>query len=156
MIDRSVRFIRDVVFFGTGRFVLRAVSLWRLQPALNGRAQPWVTFLGALVAIGAIAGAAVWLDSFSNPHAGDKLFHTRTAFQDYVSTLDLASVATQVAIGRLVAQGFRCEIFTDGNVACFRETRGPLCGERQFVDLLVPGKDGAAHVVSTRFGRVCL
>ena len=156
MIDRVARFIRDVVFFGTGRFVLRVVSLGRPQPVLHGRHRPWVAFLGVLVIIGAIAGTAVWLDSSSGSAAGGGLFQTRAEFQAYVARLDLASVPTGTAIARLTSQGFQCETFKDGNVACFREARGTICGERQFVDLLVPGKNGVAHTVSTRFGRVCL
>ncbi len=156
MIDRVVRFFRDVLFFGTGRFVLRVVSSGRLKPTLSDRHQPWVTFLGVLVTIGAIAATAVWPDSSPSSHAGGNLFQTKAEFEAYVSRLDLASVATKSAIERLSSQGFRCETFKDGNVACFRETRGTICGERQFVDLLVPGKDGAVHTVSTRFGRVCL
>jgi hypothetical protein len=154
--NRVARFIQDVVFFGTGRFVLRVVSLGRLKPALSDRRQPWVTFLGTLVIIAAIAGAAVRLDSSSSSHRGGNLFHTKAEFRAYVSRLDLASVATKAAIERLSSLGFQCETFKDGNVACFRETRGTICGERQFVDLLVSGQDGAEHTVSIRFGRVCL
>jgi hypothetical protein len=156
LIDRVVRFIQDALFFGTGRFVLRVVSLGRLNPTLSDRRQPWVIFLGVLVIIGAIAGTAVWLDSPSGSPAGRSLFQTKAEFQAYVARLDLASVPTGTAIERLTSQGFQCETFKDGNVACFREARGTICGERQFVDLLVPGKNGAAHGVSTRFGRVCL
>ena len=155
MINRLVRFSQDVVFFGAGRFVLRVVSLGRLQPRLSDRHQSWVTFLGVLVTIGAIAGTTLWLDSRSSPQTGGNLFQTKAEFQGYVSRLNLASVPTRIAIERLTSQGFRCETFKDANVACFRETRGKLCGERQFVDLLVPGEHGAAHTVSTRFGRVC-
>jgi hypothetical protein len=97
-----------------------------------------------------------WLNSPSRPQPGRNLFDTRAQFRAYVSRLDLAAVATVTAIERLASQGFSCETFKDGNVACFREVRGSICGERQFVDLLVPGKDGATHTVSTRFGRVCL
>lgn len=156
MINRVVRFIQDVVFFGAGRSVLRVVSLDRLEPVLHGRRQPWVIFVGALVTLGAIAGTALWLDSPSGSHAGGNLFQTKKGFQTYVARLDLASVPTGTAIERLTSQGFRCETFKDGNVACFREARGTICGERQFVDLLVSGNNGAAHTVSTRFGRVCL
>jgi hypothetical protein len=120
------------------------------------RRRPWVEFSGVLAIIGIVAAMAVWLDSSSSPHASGNLFESRAGFQAYVARLGLESVPTLAAIERLTAQGFQCETFRDGNVACFREARGPVCGERQFVDLLVPGKDGAAHTVSTRFGRVCL
>jgi len=111
--------------------------------------------LGALVAICIVIGTALRPDSPSIP-GNRNLFDTRAAFEDYVSRLDLASVPTRIAIERLTVRGFQCETFKDASVACFRETRGTICGERQFVDLLVPGKNAAAHAVATRFGRVCL
>ena len=91
----------------------------------------------------------------SSPHVGGNLFDSREKFHAYVARLDLASVPIAAVIDRLTAQGFHCETFKDGNVACYRQVKGRLCGERQFVDLLVAGKDGAAHAVATRFGLTC-
>lgn len=147
--------MQDVVCFGIGRSVLRGLSLGRLDARLRDPAAPWVTFLGVLVAFAAIAALALWTDASSRPRADGNLFHTRSQFQAFVAQLDLAQLPSQAAIGRLSAAGFRCESFSDGNVACMREARGHLCGERQFVDLLVPGEAGAAHTVLTRFGRMC-
>lgn len=156
MIDLVFSFIAQVVFFRIGRFILRVVSLGRFKPAPEYRHQSLVSFFGAIVSIGSVVAIGFWMNSSSHPHPGRNLFDTRPAFQDYVSRLDLAALPTKTAIERLTSQGFSCETFKDGNVACFREARGNVCGERQFVDMLVPGKAGAAHSVSTRFGRVCL
>ena len=123
---------------------------------MDERRRPWARFFTALAVVGAVAGAAVWLDSSARPQPGRNLFDSRAAFHDYVARLGLGVMPTAAAIENLASLGFSCETFKDGNVACFREVRGTLCGERQFVDLFVPGKDGAAHTVSTRFGRVCL
>jgi hypothetical protein len=132
------------------------ISLGRLDPEPGDRRQRLVSFLGTLIAIGAIAIAVLWLALPSRPHFGGNLFDSRKEFQAYVARLDLASVPTAAAIDRLTGQGFQCETFKDGNVACYRQVKGSLCGERQFVDLLVPGKDGAAHAVATRFVLTCL
>jgi hypothetical protein len=107
----------------------------------------------AIVVLGAIG---LWLSYSPDPQPERNLFDDRTKFQAYVARMGLASVPTPSAIERLTSQGFACETFKHGNVACFREARGPTCGERQFVDLFVPGQHGAAHSVGTRFGRVCL
>ena len=123
---------------------------------MDERRRPWARFFTALAVVGTVAGAAVWLDSSARPQPGRNLFDSRAAFHDYVARLGLGVMPTAAAIEKLASLGFSCETFKDGNVACFREVRGTLCGERQFVDLFVPGKDGAAHTVSTRFGRVCL
>ena len=123
---------------------------------MDERRRLWFRFFSLLALVGAIAGAAVWLDSSARPQPGRNLFDSRPAFQDYVERMGLGALSTAAAIDKLASLGFSCETFKDGNVACFREVRGTLCGERQFVDLFVPGKDGAAHTVSTRFGRVCL
>ena len=122
---------------------------------MDERRRPWARFFTALAVVGAVAGAAVWLDSSARPQPGRNLFDSRAAFHDYVARLGLGAMPTAAAIEKLASLGFSCETFKDGNVACFREMRGTLCGERQFVDLFVPGKDGAVHTVSTRFGRVC-
>ena len=156
MIDLILTFLADIVFFQIGRCVLRVVSLGRLKPTLGGRHAPLVSFLGALLSIGTIVATGIWLNSAPAPQPGRNLFDTRSAFDAYVAQLGLDSVPTATAIEKLTSQGFACETFKDGNVACFREARATTCGERQFVDLLVPGPDGAAHRVSTRFGRVCL
>lgn len=155
MNSRVVRFLQDVVCFGIGRLLLRGVSLGRLDPRLEDRARPWVTFLGLLAAFSAIAAAALWLDDLSVPPADGNLFHNRAQFRDYVARLDLAPLPIAMAIERLSSVGFRCETFADGNAACSRDAKGALCGERQFVDLLAAGKAGAAHAVATRFGRTC-
>ncbi len=110
----------------------------------------------AIVSIAAVTAIGFWFLSAAKPQFGRNLFDTRSEFQAYVSHLGLAAVPTMTALEKLQSLGFSCDTFTDGNVACFREVRGTICGERQFVDLFVPGKDGAAHTVSTRFGRVCL
>ena len=110
----------------------------------------------AIVAISVLIAIGFWLSYSLDPQPGSNLFDTRSEFQAYVTRMGLASVPTLSAIETLTAQGFACETFRDGNVACFREVRGSLCGERQFVDLFVPGLHGAAHTVATRFGRVCL
>ena len=123
---------------------------------MNERRRLWFRFFSLLALVGAVAGAAVWLDSPARPQPGRNLFDSRPAFHDYVARLGLDAISTAAAIEKLASLGFSCETFKDGNVACFREVRGTLCGERQFVDLFVPGKDGAAHTVATRFGRVCL
>lgn len=140
----------------SGRLFLSVISLGRLDPEPGDRRQRLVSFLGTLIAIGAIAIAVLWLALPSRPHFGGNLFDSRKEFQAYVARLDLASVPTAAAIDRLTGQGFQCETFKDGNVACYRQVKGSLCGERQFVDLLVPGKDGAAHAVATRFVLTCL
>jgi hypothetical protein len=139
----------------SGRLFLSVFSLGRLNPELGDRRQRLVGFLGALITVGAIAIAMLWLVPASSPRVGGNLFDSPEEFQAYVARLDLASVPTAAAIDRLSAQGFQCETFKDGNVACYRRVKGSLCGERQFVDLLVPGKDGAAHAVATRFGLTC-
>ena len=123
---------------------------------MDERRRPWVRFFSALALVGALAGVAVWLDSSPAPQPGRNLFDSRPAFEAYVSRLALGALPTAAAIEKLATLDFSCETFKDGNVACLREVRGTICGERQFVDLFVPGKDGAAHVVATRFGRVCL
>lgn len=123
---------------------------------MDERRRPWARFFTALAVVGAVAGAAVWLDASPRPQPGRNLFDSRPAFHDYIARLALGALSTAAAIEKLASLGFSCETFKDGNVACFREVRGTLCGERQFVDLFVPGKDGAAHIVDTRFGRVCL
>ncbi len=156
MIDRVLGSLMEIVFFPIGRLILRIVSLGRLKPTLGGRHQPLASLLGAMVSIVTIVAIGFSLNSPSRPQSGRNLFDTRPEFQAYVSRLGLAAVPTIAAIEKLTSQGFSCATFKDGNVACFREVRGNICGERQFVDLLVPGKDGAAHTVSTRFGRVCL
>lgn len=145
----KVSFIERIVPF------LRVVSLGRLNPEPGGPRQPVAYYPGVLIASGAIAIAVIWLMPTSSPHVGGNLFGSREEFQAYVARQDLASVATAAAIDRLGAQGFHCDTFKDGNVACHRQVKGSLCGERQFVDLLVPGKDGAAHAVATRFGLTC-
>jgi hypothetical protein len=155
LITRIARFLQDVVCFGIGRTALRALSMGRLDARLRDPAAPWVTFLGVLVAFAAIAAVALWVDASTRPRADGNLFHTRSQFQAFVAQLDLAQLPPQAAAGRLSAAGFRCELFSDGNVACLREARGHRCGERQFVDLLVPDKAGAAHTILTRFGRMC-
>ena len=123
---------------------------------MDERRRPWARFFLALALVSALAGTAVWLDSSPAPQPGRNLFDSRSAFEAYVSRLALGAMPTTAAIEKLASLGFACETFKDGNVACFREVRGTICGERQFVDLFVPGKDGAAHVVATRIGRVCL
>ena len=123
---------------------------------MSERRRLWIKFLSLLALVGAVAGAAVWLDSSARPQPRRNLFDSRPAFHDYVVRLSLGALPTAAAVAKLASLGFSCETFNDGNVACFREVRGTLCGERQFVDLFVPGKDGAAHTVGTRFGRVCL
>ena len=123
---------------------------------MDERRRLWFRFLSLLALVAAITGVAVWLDSSGRPQPGRNLFDSRPAFHDYVERMGLVALSTAAAIEKLASRGFSCETFKDGIVACFREVRGTLCGERQFVDLFVPGKDGAAHTVSTRFGRVCL
>jgi hypothetical protein len=138
------------------RFFLRVVSPGRLEPEPGDHRRSPVSFLGALIAIGAIAAAVLWLVPPSRPLARGNLFDSREEFQAYIERLDLASVPTGAAIDSLTSRGFHCETFKDGSVACYRQVKGSFCGERQFVDLLVPGKDGAAHAVATRFGLTCL
>jgi hypothetical protein len=139
-----------------GRLFLRVVSLGRGKPEPGDRRQPLVSFLGALIAVGAIAAAVLWLLPPSSSHVRGNLFDSREEFQAYIARLELASVPTAAAIDRLTSRGFHCETFNDANVSCYRQVKGSLCGERQFVDLLVPGKEGAAHAVATRFGLTCL
>lgn len=156
MIDLIFNFLAEIVFFQIGRLILRVVSFGRLEPTLDSRHQPLVSLLGGVVSFCTVVGIGFWLHAPAKPQPGHNLFDTRSEFQAYVARLDLSALPTITAIEKLTSQGFSCDTFKDGNVACFREARGTLCGERQFVDLLVPGKDGAAHTVSTRFGRVCL
>ncbi len=111
---------------------------------------------GAIALILLIVAILFALNPFSSPQPGRNLFGSKAQFRAWVLKLELEVVPTVHAVERLAAHGFSCETFKDGNVACFREARGTTCGERQFVDLLVPGKKGAAHEVSTRFGTVCL
>ncbi len=146
----KVSFIERIV-----RPFLRVASLGRLNREPGDRRQPLASFPGVLIAIGAFAIAVLWLMPTSSPHVGGNLFDSREEFQAYVARLDLALVPTAAAIDRLTSRGFHCDTFKDGNVACYRQVKGSLCGERQFVDLLVPGKDGAAHAVATRFGLTC-
>ncbi|HVY08095.1 MAG TPA: hypothetical protein VHB46_19125 [Burkholderiales bacterium] len=114
-----------------------------------------LAFAATLVMAAGIA-AVFQFGAPARPQPARNLFDARAGFDAWVATLNLASLSTSVAIERLAALGFQCDTFQDGNVACFREARGSLCGERQFVDLLVPGEDGSPHRVATRFGRVCL
>jgi hypothetical protein len=114
------------------------------------------SLLGAIAAIGVVVAIGLWLNAAPDPPPGRNLFDTRREFDVYVARMALDSVPTLSAIEKLTSQGYSCETFNDGNVACFREVRGTACGERQFVDLFVPGRHGAPHTVATRFGRVCL
>ena len=89
------------------------------------------------------------------PNIGKNIYDNETAFKAWVDSLGLASASFEEARNRLMLEGFRCELFADGSVSCERLAQGSNCGERQFVDLTVPGTGGLTHSVSTRFGLVC-
>ncbi len=113
--------------------------------------------IGAAVAIAiAVAVAAgSWLHLSYVPNTGNNIYDDEAAFKAYVASLGLASGSIEAARNRLMLEGFRCELFADGGASCERFAQGSNCGERQFVDLTVPGPTGSTHAVSTRFGLVC-
>ena len=116
--------------------------------------------IGAAVAIAiavaiAVAAAGSWLHLSYVPNTGNNIYDDEAAFKAYVASLGLVSVPIEAARDRLILEGFRCELFADTSVSCERLAHGSNCGERQFVDLTVPGTGGTTHGVSSRFGLVC-
>ncbi len=107
------------------------------------------------IAVAVAVAAGSWLHLSYVPNAGKNIYDNKAAFKAYVGSLGLASVPIEAARDRLMLEGFRCELFADTSVSCERLAHGSNCGERQFVDLTVPGTTGSTHAVSTRFGLVC-
>ena len=107
------------------------------------------------VAIAVAIAAGSWLHLSYVPNSGKNIYDNEAAFEAYVASLGLASVPIEAARDRLILEGFRCELFADASVSCERLAQGSNCGERQFVDLTVPGTSGSTHAVSSRFGLVC-
>lgn len=111
--------------------------------------------IAALAVLVATAAAAWWLNLSFSPNTGKNIYNTEATFKSYVASLGLANMALDAAKNRLMVEGFRCELFADGNVSCNRKVQGSKCGEQQFVDLAVSSNGGLTHSVSTRFGLVC-
>jgi len=116
--------------------------------------KPLQALFAAAVIIAAVA-AGWWLNLSYSPNTGKNIYDNEAAFQDYVAKLGLASVPLVEAKNRLMLEGFRCELFADGDVSCYRKVRGSKCGEQQFVDLKVGAGGGSGYSTSTRFGLVC-
>lgn len=111
--------------------------------------------IGATVAIAVAVAAGSWLHLSYVPNTGKNIYDNEAAYKAYVAGLGLGSVTIEAARNRLILEGFRCELFADASVSCERLAQGTNCGERQFVDLTVPGTGGSRHAVSSRFGLVC-
>ena len=108
-----------------------------------------------VLAVVIAVAAGFWLKLSYAPNTGKNIYDNEAAFKTWVAGLGLAAVPIEEARNRLMLEGFRCQLFADGGASCERLAQGSNCGERQFVDLTVPGSGGSTHSVSTRFGLVC-
>lgn len=145
----------ETTCFRLGHAIVSMATLGRVRLSGASRGYAVGTFAGIFTVLVVMGAIALLVDPDPSPQPGLNLFGSSAQFERHVARLGLDAMTTGAAIGRLQADGFRCETFADGNVACDRDVKGSNCGERQTIDLLSPGAGGLAGMVRARFGRTC-